>query len=587
MNASAWILLLSAFAIFVVGQLFYLGLRNNKTAKSFSYICFLSSFLIGILFAVYTAPSKEAAFQIHYLNAVWGLAGVLFIYLFISIKPESKFLSSGQYLKLGMFISGLVIALELIFKNSIHKIVSLELLGYSVEILPHWINLVMLLLTIIAIVLPIIEFVLLLKDDSTNQHQKQLVRSLMLFSGLVILLGIPIFLGHSYLGIPLILTQPLFYLLTVGLIGWAIYMNGLMEPNSVSATQKILENTTNFILLVDNDLKIKEVNARLGELSDISEQNYINKSVTILFPGITKVLKFVDEHKYYTTEFPLISKTEPIPVELFLSAVMKNNKQIGYLVVGNDMSHHIETQQQLTVYAQKLESHAKKLERSNQELEDFAAIVSHDLRAPMRTISGFANILDRRNRDQLSEDSKEYLDFIVNGCQNMTNMIDGLLDYAKYGPEKCKFEYLNLENVLQDVVRGLGEKIASNQAEITFGNLHNISGDKIQMRQLFQNLIENAIKYKKKNEIPKIHIQSEALTNGTMVSIKDNGIGIKKNRQKHIFKIFNQINSESEGLGLGLATCLKIIHNHKGNINVFSDEGQGTTFRLFLPKMAS
>ncbi len=227
----------------------------------------------------------------------------------------------------------------------------------------------------------------------------------------------------------------------------------------------------------------------------------------------------------------------------------------------------------------------KELQRSNRELEQFAYVVSHDLQEPLRMVSSFTQLLEKRYKGQLDEDADEYIDFIIDGAQRMRDLIDDLLAFSRLNTETEEFKETNLETVLNEVLTTFNSSIGENDVLITHNNLPTVMADPTQINQLFQNLLSNAIKFRG-NRSPKIHLDAEELEDDWKISISDNGIGISPLNQKKIFNVFTRLHTrqEYEGTGIGLSICKKIVQRHGGRIWVESEKGKGSTFYFILPK---
>jgi PAS domain S-box-containing protein len=233
---------------------------------------------------------------------------------------------------------------------------------------------------------------------------------------------------------------------------------------------------------------------------------------------------------------------------------------------------------------EKLKETMEELKHSNQELEHFAYVASHDLREPLRMITSFLQLLERRYSDQLDQDANEFIGFAVDGAKRLNEMINDLLVYSKVNSKKKDFSLVNCEQVLKMTFINLKVPIEENNAIISHDPLPTIYGDENSMIQLFQNLIGNAIKYRGQ-EIPKIHISSKKELNQYLFSVKDNGIGIDPEHLNRIFTIFQRLhrNEEYEGTGIGLAIAHKIVHQHGGEIWAESEQGKGSTFYFTIP----
>jgi PAS domain S-box-containing protein len=224
------------------------------------------------------------------------------------------------------------------------------------------------------------------------------------------------------------------------------------------------------------------------------------------------------------------------------------------------------------------------LKQSNKELEQFAYITSHDLREPLRMITSFLQLLERRYKDQLDKDADEFIGFAVDGAKRLDAMTNDLLHYSKITNEKREIIPINFEDVLEHAITNLKVQIEENNAIITHDPLPTIKGDEQLKIQLFQNIIGNAIKYRSQ-ETPKIHISSTKEKNHYLFSIKDNGIGMPPEHLERIFTIFKRLHTheEYEGTGIGLAIAQKIVHQQGGQIWAESELGKGTTFYFTVP----
>ncbi len=222
-------------------------------------------------------------------------------------------------------------------------------------------------------------------------------------------------------------------------------------------------------------------------------------------------------------------------------------------------------------------------------LEQFAYMASHDLKEPLRTISGFAQLVKRSYYDKLDQIGKEYLDFIIDGAKRMDALISALLNYSKINSDEIYFEDVNIHNVFTIASNNLMKSIVENKVSINIDSdmPEIITGNRDRLVQLFQNLIANSIKFRNDEgqEQPIIHIKAEAQDQHWHFSLADNGIGIEPENQEKIFLLFKKVHSKKHrGSGIGLATCSRIVEQHKGKIWVESEPGQGATFHFTVAK---
>ncbi len=214
-----------------------------------------------------------------------------------------------------------------------------------------------------------------------------------------------------------------------------------------------------------------------------------------------------------------------------------------------------------------LEEIARKLKISNKELEQFAYVASHDLQEPLRMVTSFTQLLERRYKNKLDADADAYIEFIVEGGKRMKYLIDDLLEFSRLNTQKREFESVLLKITLEDVLRNLSASIKENNAQISHDPLPTIIGDPSQINQLLQNLITNAIKFHG-DEQPQVHISAEESKGEWIIGVSDKGIGIDPEHQEQIFRIFKRLHTREEyaGTGIGLAICKRIVERHNGKI---------------------
>ena len=230
-------------------------------------------------------------------------------------------------------------------------------------------------------------------------------------------------------------------------------------------------------------------------------------------------------------------------------------------------------------------NHEIELERSNEELERFAYVSSHDLQEPLRMVTLYTQLLERRYKDNLDSDANDFIEYIVEGANRMRQLIDDLLEYSRVTNQAKEFEKVNLEKILDVVLHNFTMTIVDNNVLISHDPLPIVFADKNQMVQVFQNLISNAIKFHGRNP-PEINISVQKDKNEWIFVVSDNGIGIKPEHQIQIFEVFKRLHTREQhpGTGIGLSITQKIITHHGGRIWVESELGQGSTFYFTIPE---
>jgi light-regulated signal transduction histidine kinase (bacteriophytochrome) len=233
---------------------------------------------------------------------------------------------------------------------------------------------------------------------------------------------------------------------------------------------------------------------------------------------------------------------------------------------------------------QQLARYAGELARSNAELEQFANVASHDLQEPLRMVSSFTQLLGKRYRGKLDQDADEFIGFAVDGASRMQQLINDLLAYSRVGTRGKPFKPADCEVIFREARDNLMKAIEESGADITQDPLPKVLGDEVQLIQLFQNLVANAIKFRSQEPI-QIQVSAERKGQEWVFAIKDNGIGIAAEQQERIFSVFQRLHHRSEypGTGIGLAICKKIVERHGGRIWVESQPGKGSTFYFSIP----
>ena len=227
----------------------------------------------------------------------------------------------------------------------------------------------------------------------------------------------------------------------------------------------------------------------------------------------------------------------------------------------------------------------EELKRSNQDLQDFASIASHDLQEPLRKVIMFGDRLNAQFSVEMNEKALGYLERMSNAASRMQTLIDELLLFSRVSSTAKPFQATNLEKIVREVLSDLESRLTRSSARIEIKNLPTVEADEIQMRQLFQNLISNALKFHKKDIPPEVSILGHVIGPACEIIVRDNGVGFDEQYAQRIFKPFERLHgrSEFEGTGMGLAICRKIVKRHGGSIGVKSRLNEGCEFSITLP----
>lgn len=287
-------------------------------------------------------------------------------------------------------------------------------------------------------------------------------------------------------------------------------------------------------------------------------------------------------------------KTCDVPV-IFISALDDALDKVKAFAVGGvdyvtkpfqemEVLARIEHQLCIQRLKQQLLEHNQELARSNQELEQFAYVVSHDLQQPLQSITGFAKVMLFKYQDQLDQVGVDYLNRIHGSGDRMQRLIQDLLSYSRIGLHAQEMQAVDLNILLKQVLENLDDSIKHNQTIFDFDPLPTVMGYETQLVQLFQNLIDNAIKFVKPGVIPQLKISSLQQGDFWLLEIHDNGIGIDAQHLEKVFNMFQRTQAAKSysGTGIGLATCKKIVKNHGGQLWATSQVGIGTTFHFTI-----
>jgi PAS domain S-box-containing protein len=254
-----------------------------------------------------------------------------------------------------------------------------------------------------------------------------------------------------------------------------------------------------------------------------------------------------------------------------------------------DVTRRLREQRELASAKDELQRQAQELARSNSELEQFAYVASHDLRQPLRQISSYAQLLEKRYSENLPGDAKSFLDYVCGGAKKMDRLILDLLEYSRVGRVGAEFAPVSLLEAIHSAAENLQFDVADTATFLSLPEqAPRVMGDASELLRLFQNLIGNAIKYRAKDRRCEIVVTVHEFPGETMVSVADNGIGIPADQVDRIFGIFQRLHlaDDVEGTGIGLAVCRKIAEHHKGRIQVSSTEGEGSVFSVMFPALA-
>lgn len=358
----------------------------------------------------------------------------------------------------------------------------------------------------------------------------------------------------------------------------------------------ILESAFDGLVTIDHRGEILEFNRAAESMFGVPRARAVGREMA----GIIIPERYREQHRkglaHYlvTGEGPVLGKLIELsavradgtefPVELAITPIKVAGPPMftGHI---RDITERKKFELQLAKQADDLAKQAEDLSRSNAELQQFAYVASHDLQEPLRTVASFVQLLAKRYKGKLDAEAEEFIDFAVEGATRMQALINDLLVFSRVGTRGKPFAPTDCEQVLQEVLENLRVAVEESQAEITHDPLPTVSADSAQMVQLFQNLLANAVKFRRQ-ETPRIHVSANNSGGAWTFAVKDNGIGIDPRYFGRLFIVFQRLHSRTEypGTGIGLATCKKIVERHGGRIWVESVPGQGSTFSFTIPE---
>ncbi|MEM7369657.1 MAG: ATP-binding protein [Bacteroidota bacterium] len=325
-------------------------------------------------------------------------------------------------------------------------------------------------------------------------------------------------------------------------------------------------------------------------ITDMPNRDWKHDVPDMLLNKYRSWMGMVFEGKRFSESFELEGQDDTISVDMRMIPLYDSETHItGGMIIGRDVTEKNFQRKIIEQQIVDLNNKNEELQKyihSNLHLEQFAYLASHDLKAPLRTIISFTQLLHKRLEDRLEDDETEFMEFVVGASNNMLNLINDILSFSRVNTTKIQIKKVNMNILTQEVVDELDMLVKEKDAIIELGPMpESIQADTTKIRQLLQNLLTNALKFVHEERQPIIRLSAEKGVEHWRFEVQDNGIGIKPSYQKKIFLLFQRLNNSSkyEGTGIGLATCKKIIEQHQGTIGVESEAGKGSTFYFTIP----
>lgn len=354
------------------------------------------------------------------------------------------------------------------------------------------------------------------------------------------------------------------------------------DKKTLARLDAILNNTVDGLVTINGHGVIESFNKGCEKIFGYQAKEVIGQNVKILMPE-----PYHSEHDSYLKNYHSTGHKKIIgigrevqgrrkdgtvmSIDLAVSEVKVDGERL-YSGILRDITERKKAEEEIM--------------RSNEELERFAYIASHDLQEPLRMIANFTGLLEEEYKDRMDKQAVEYMEFIIDAAQRMQAMINDLLEYSRAGNQDVEFSDIDSNTQVKSVLDNLSNRINETGAKITYDHLPTIYVNPVRFARLMQNLIGNALKYRNADIPPEIHIGAENKGHEWLFSVTDNGIGMKEEYLQQIFIIFKRLHGKKDypGTGIGLAVCKKIVENFGGQIWATSQPGKGSTFYFTIPK---
>lgn len=374
----------------------------------------------------------------------------------------------------------------------------------------------------------------------------------------------------------------------------------LFSRGTVAA--QILDGAPYAVVLADTRGEIIYANAEVASLFGWEPEELVGQKVEVLVPAALR-----EAHVRYRDGYDAQPRVRPMgvnrdieglrrdgttfPADIMLSPIEVQGQRVMMAMIRDD-SERRQNERRLAALSTSLEKKNLELERHNRELEAFAYTASHDLQEPLRKIVAFGDRVARRLDDRLDDTSRDYLGRMLDAGRRMQTLIDDLLQWSRITTRARPTTPVDLDQLVAATLRDLELAIERSGGRVVVGPLGTIEGDAAQLRTVFQNLLDNALKYRKRDVPPTVEVRAERIApakaeqpESLRIEVRDDGIGFDPKYVERIFQMFERLHGRNEyaGTGIGLALCRKIVERHGGTIHARSEPGAGSTFVVTIP----
>ena len=571
---AAWPWIVVAALLIALAAAILLIQRTNRVARLFCLMIALVSVWLGAFAAMFCSSDPSVA-------SMWGKIGLAAV----ALLPAALYDFTATALRIhgsrgamimAIWLAGGAFAALTLLTDAVVAAVQLHAWGYYPVM--GTVGYAFVAAFLIALAAHLVEYFRAWSAER-DPIRKRRLRNLMIAFAIVYIAAIdfaPMF-GASL--------RPAGYLPVLGFVVFAsrsIRRHRLRPVSAARAAREILGTMADALFVVDAAGKIRVVNDAVRNLFGYGELEILGKPMTTLIDDPTErqtrlsVFHF-EAIRDHADVFRHKDGTR-IEVSLSISPIHDGDTNDGAVVIARDIRERKRAEEELHEFA-------RKLQQSNRELEDFAYVASHDLQEPLRKIQAFGDRLRGRYAEALSAEGLDYVDRMQRAANRMQALINDLLTFSRVTTKGQPFVPVDLATVAREVVHDLDTRIHDTGGEVVVGALPMIDADPMQMRQMLQNLVGNALKFHRPDVPPRVEVGASVDDGTAQIRVVDNGIGFEERYADRIFTMFERLHSRGsyEGTGIGLAICRKIAQRHGGDITASSRPGEGSVFLVTLP----